>query len=92
MVVEVAKLLHESGREAVARGCVYMKGGEIVPRPFCEWDDLPRDAIEGRMMMARFLLRKANARKLAAIFDEAAGNVASMPKAPTPKFKPVLPK
>jgi hypothetical protein len=51
-VEALALMLHESGREAVARGKVYVKAG----LPFCEWLDLGEDAREGRRIMARYLL------------------------------------
>lgn len=55
-VIELARLIHESGRQAVASGKVYMKGPGVPRKPFCEWRSLPPDAIEGRLMMAKFLL------------------------------------
>lgn len=54
-IEKLAKVLHESGREAVEKGLVYMKGDNIPKKPFCEWNDLPEDAKEGRRVQARFL-------------------------------------
>ena len=56
---EFAALLHESGREAVARNLV-LNRAELA-RPFVEWDDLPDHAKEGRREQARFLMRHAGA-------------------------------
>jgi len=54
-VEALAKILHESGREAVEKRLVYRD--ELPVKPFCEWKDLPEPAREGRRSMARFLLR-----------------------------------
>ena len=54
-IESLAKILHESGREAVARGLVYRN--DLPIRPFCEWDELSEDAKEGRRIMARYLVR-----------------------------------
>ena len=53
-VEALARILHESGREAVARGKVHIKAN----LPFCEWKDLSDDAREGRRIMARYLIRE----------------------------------
>lgn len=61
----LAKLLHESGRKAVERGNVLRLS--VPPVPFVEWDNLPAPAMEGRRMMARFLLdlrRRASVKAL----------------------------
>jgi len=50
----LARVLHESGREAVARRLIYRN--DLPVRPFAEWDDLHEDAKDGRRLMARFLL------------------------------------
>lgn len=55
----LAKIVHESGRAAVEQGKVFMKGPDITPRPFAEWDDLPEDARIGRVMMADYLVEHA---------------------------------
>lgn len=60
-IEELAKILHESGREAVERGLVFMKGPDIKPRPFAEWGELPEDAKAGRRLMARHLVGVASA-------------------------------
>jgi len=54
VVEELAKALHESGREAVEKRLVYRS--DLPVKPFCEWADLPEDAREGRRLMAGFLL------------------------------------
>lgn len=59
IVEEFAALLHESGREAVARNLVLIR--DEFARPFIEWDDLPEHAKEGRREMARFLMKHAGA-------------------------------
>jgi len=56
----LAKLLHESGRAAVEQGMVFMKGPDITPRPFAEWQDLPEDARIGRFMMAQYVIEHAD--------------------------------
>lgn len=53
----LAKLLHESGREAVDKKMVYRN--DLPMKPFAEWDDLHEDAKEGRRMMARFLIKQS---------------------------------
>ena len=53
-VEALARILHESGREAVARGKLHVK----AHLPFCEWHDLGEDAKEGRRIMARYLIRE----------------------------------
>jgi hypothetical protein len=53
----LARLLHESGREAVEKRKIYRS--DLPVKPFAEWDDLPEDAKEGRRMMAAYLLRHA---------------------------------
>lgn len=55
----LAKLLHESGREAVEQGMVFMKGPDITPRPFAEWADLPAAARVGRFLMAKYVIEHA---------------------------------
>lgn len=54
VIEDFAVMLHESGREAVAKGQVYRN--DLPIKPFCEWVDLPWDAREGRRSMARWLL------------------------------------
>ena len=60
LIEELAQILHESGREAVEKGLVYMKGEGITPKPFCEWADLPQDAREGRRVQAAHILNQGN--------------------------------
>lgn len=53
-IEELAKLLHESGREAVEKRLIYRD--DLPVSPFCEWSDLPGAAQEGRRSMARYLV------------------------------------
>lgn len=55
-VEALARILHESGRKAVEQGLVYAAPSDR--KPFCEWNDLPYVAKEGRRLMARFLRRR----------------------------------
>jgi len=50
----LARVLHESGREAVERRLIYRS--DLPIRPFAEWNELTEDAQEGRRLMAKFLL------------------------------------
>lgn len=50
----LARLLHESGRQAVEERKIYRS--DLPIKPFCEWDDLDENAKEGRRMMADYLL------------------------------------
>ena len=54
--VALARLLHESGREAVDRRLVYRN--DVPVKPFAEWDDLHADAKAGRVLMARYLIAR----------------------------------
>ncbi|HEY6547620.1 MAG TPA: hypothetical protein VI589_06930 [Vicinamibacteria bacterium] len=54
----LARLLHESGREAVEKKLIYRD--DVPVKPFCEWNDLPVPARDGRRLMARFLMAHAN--------------------------------
>ena len=56
---ELARELHEAGRAAVEKGNTVAaeKFGEQT-RTFIEWDALTTSAKEGRMIQARYLLRK----------------------------------
>jgi hypothetical protein len=54
----LARLLHEAGREAVARGLVVRT--DVPIRPFIEWDGLTGEAREGRRVQARFLAKHAD--------------------------------
>lgn len=56
-IIEVAKLLNQDSDD---------------PETFFPWDDLHPTEQECLIRQARFLLRKANARKLAPIFNSAA--------------------
>jgi hypothetical protein len=48
----LAKLLHESGRQAVEEKAVVNK---VPGQPFYEWDELTPEAQEGRYLMAAFI-------------------------------------
>lgn len=64
-VIELAKMIHESARDAVLAGWVLQKSDP--PREFVEWPDLPVPAIEGRCSQARYFLdgrRKSRLREL----------------------------
>lgn len=56
-IEDLAKLLHESGRGAVARNLTLNR--EELARPFVEWPDLPDYAREGRREQARYLIQHA---------------------------------
>ena len=57
---ELAKLLHEAGREAVLKNKVLKKDGSPLGLiKFIEWDDLPEVAREGRRIQAHYLLENA---------------------------------
>lgn len=52
---DLARVLHEAGREAVTRQLVV----NIVPgQGFQEWDDLPERGRQGRISQARWLLER----------------------------------
>lgn len=51
---QLAMILHEAGRKAVEQRKIYRS--DLPVKPFCEWDELPEDAKEGRRMMADHLL------------------------------------
>lgn len=53
-VEKLARILHESGREAVEKRLIYRD--DVPVKPFCEWGDLHEPAREGRRSMARFLI------------------------------------
>lgn len=52
---ELAKILHESGREAVALGA--MVNPNTHPK-FLEWDELEEYMKEGRRIQAKYLLNR----------------------------------
>jgi hypothetical protein len=58
-VEALAKILHESGREAVEKRLVYRT--DVPYMPFCEWPYLPEPAREGRRVQARFLIANSTA-------------------------------
>lgn len=53
-IEKLARILHDSGREAVGKRMIYRN--DVPVKPFAEWDELTDDAKEGRRMMARYLL------------------------------------
>ncbi|KKM67471.1 hypothetical protein LCGC14_1470840 [marine sediment metagenome] len=56
-VEELARALHEAGREAVEKKkTVVASLGLKTPVKFLEWDEIHEDAKEGRMIQARWLL------------------------------------
>lgn len=58
-IEELAKSLHEAGREAVLTNKVIKKDGAPLGQiKFLEWDEIDEDAREGRRIQARFLLEK----------------------------------
>ena len=58
-VEELAKELHEAGREAVlTRKTVVASLGLKTPTKFLEWDEIADVAKEGRRIQARYLLAK----------------------------------
>jgi len=59
LIEELAKELHEAGREAVERKkTVVASLGLETPIKFLEWDEIHEDAKEGRRIQARYLLNK----------------------------------
>lgn len=57
-IEELAKELHEAGREAVENRKVVVKDPKF--RRFLEWNEITEDAREGRRIQARYLLEKFN--------------------------------
>ena len=58
-VEELAKEVHEAGREAVEkRMTVVASLGLKTHSKFLEWDEINEDAKEGRRIQARYLLSK----------------------------------
>ena len=54
---DLAKVLHEAGREAVERKMTVVASlGLETPINFLEWDEITEDAKEGRRIQARYLL------------------------------------
>lgn len=51
-IEELAQTLHEAGREAVIKGKLVNNTG----KPFLEWNEISKDAKEGRRIQARYLL------------------------------------
>lgn len=58
-VEDLARILHESGREAVSKKLVYRD--DLPVKPFCEWCHLPNAAKEGRRLQAQYLVANASA-------------------------------
>lgn len=57
-IEDLAKELHESGREAVEKRKVVVKNPKFAK--FLEWDEITEDAREGRRIQARYLCRNFN--------------------------------
>lgn len=57
-IERLAKILHESGREAVAQRKIYRS--DLPVKPFAEWNDLDENTKEGRRMMARYVRERSN--------------------------------
>ena len=56
---DLAKVLHEAGREAVERKMTVVASlGLETPTKFLEWGEINEDAKEGRRIQARYLLNK----------------------------------
>jgi len=63
-VEELAKELHEAGREAVEkRKTVVASLGLKTPSIFLEWNEITEDAKEGRRIQVRYLLSKFDIKK-----------------------------
>ena len=63
-VEELARELHEAGREAVEKKkTVVASLGIKTPNVFLEWYEINEDAKEGRRIQARYLLNKFNITK-----------------------------
>jgi hypothetical protein len=59
VIEELAKLFHESGREAVLSNNVLKPDGAPIGQiVFKEWVDLPEPAKEGRRIQAKYFLNK----------------------------------
>ena len=54
---ELARLLHDSGREAVAQRKIYRS--DLPVKPFAKWDELDQNTKDGRMLMADFLIKRS---------------------------------
>lgn len=59
-VEELAKELHEAGREAVEKNCIVRR--DVPTKGFIEWNDLDELAKEGRLIQARFLIKRNSIR------------------------------
>jgi len=58
-IESLAKILHESGREAVLTNKVVKKDGAPLGQiKFIEWDQLSEDARKGRRIQAQYLLER----------------------------------
>ena len=56
-IEELAKVLHEAGREAVEKKMTVVASlGLETPTKFLEWGEINEDAKEGRRIQARYLL------------------------------------
>lgn len=58
-IEDLAKELHEAGRQAVLANKVVKKDGAPLGQiKFLEWNEITEDAREGRRIQARYLLSK----------------------------------
>jgi hypothetical protein len=58
-IEDLAKALHEAGRQAVLANKVVKKDGAPLGQiKFLEWNEITEDAREGRRIQARYLLSK----------------------------------
>ena len=63
-IEELAKELHEAGREAVMKKkTVVASLGIKTPNKFLEWNEIHEDAKDGRRIQAKYLLNKFNITK-----------------------------
>ena len=64
--VKLAKLIHEAGRKPVEQRKIYRS--DLPVKPFADWEDLDAPTVEGRLMMAAFLLDRRRRASLRGIF------------------------
>ena len=58
MIDRLARILHESGREAVNQRKIYRS--DLPVKPFAEWDELDENTKDGRRLMAQYLRDHSN--------------------------------
>ena len=57
-IEELAKELHEAGREAVEKGATVESEHFSYTQNFLTWEDISENAREGRRIQARYLLSR----------------------------------